>query len=97
MREVEGASKANGIYGLDPEIIEREAAEAPFRRFRLIAYGTLALAAVLLGGVSVAGLAGVESVRELGRNLPNPILDAAVLGIAFYLWVEEVGITPPVR
>ena len=81
---------AKGIYGLDREIVEREAAEAPFRRFRLIAYGVVALAAVVLGGVSVAGLAGVEEFSELGQNLPNPVLDAAVLGLALYLWIEEV-------
>lgn len=32
----------------------------------------------------------MDDVKELGENLPNPLLDAAVLGLAFYLWVEEV-------
>lgn len=51
----------------------------------------LALTAVALGGVSIAGLAGVEGLVELGENLPNPLLDAAVFGLAFYLWVEEAS------
>lgn len=82
--------QSKGIYGLDREIIEREAAEAPLRKTRLVAYGVFAFAALTLGCVSLAGLAGVEEVKELGENLPNPLLDAGVLGLAFYLWVEEV-------
>lgn len=81
-----------GIYGFSQEVIAREAAETPLRRARLIAYGVFGFTAVVLGGVSLAGLAGVEDVKELGQNLPNPLLDAAVLGLAFYLWVEEVSL-----
>ena len=80
-----------GIYGFDQDIVQAESAEAPFRKLRLVSYGVLALIAVVLGGVSLAGMAGVEELKELGENLPNPLLDAAVLGLAFYLWVEEVS------
>lgn len=79
-----------GIYGYDQEVVDREAAEAPFRRLRLIAYGVFAFSALVLGCVSLAGLAGVEQFKEVSQNLPNPLLDAAVVGLTFYLWVEEV-------
>lgn len=86
-----GSGEASkGIYGFDEEIIAREAVEAPFRKIRLVAYGVFAAAALALGGISAAGLAGVEEFKELGQNLPNPLIDLGVLGLSFYLWVEEV-------
>lgn len=84
-------SKEKGIYGYDQDIVDREVAEAPFRRTRLIAYGAFALTALVLGCVSLAGLAGFDQVKDLSENLPNPLLDAAVIGITFYLWVEEAS------
>lgn len=82
-----------GIYGYDQEILDREAADAPFRRLRLIAYGLFALAALILGIISLAGLAGVKEAKGISENLPNPLLDAGVLALAYYLWVEEASTT----
>lgn len=79
-----------GIYGFDKDIIEREAAEAPLRKLRLILYGLFGLSALSLGVISVAGIAGVEEVQELGQNLPNPLIDLGVIALSFYFWVEEV-------
>lgn len=36
-------------------------------------------------------MAGLEEFREASENLPNPLIDAGVVGVAFYLWVEEVS------
>lgn len=81
---------SKGIYGFDEEIIAKEALEAPFRKLRLVAFGVFAAAALGLGSISVAGLAGVENFKELAQNLPNPLIDLGVVGLSFYLWVEEV-------
>ncbi|CAN0176157.1 unnamed protein product [Ectocarpus sp. 12 AP-2014] len=35
-------------------------------------------------------MAGIDEFREVSENLPNPLIDAGVIGAAFYLWVEEV-------
>ena len=38
----------------------------------------------------MAGMAGLDEFKEVSENLPNPLVDAGVVGCAFYLWVEEV-------
>eukprot|EP00903_Cladosiphon_okamuranus_P008616 g8263.t1 len=80
----------SGIYGLAREIIEKEEAQAPFRRLRLISYAIPAFIAVFLAGISLAGMAGLDEFKEVSENLPNPLVDAGIVGGAFYLWVEEV-------
>ncbi|CAN0010472.1 unnamed protein product [Pylaiella littoralis] len=79
-----------GIYGLAREIVEKEEAEAPFRRMRLIGYAVPAFIAIFLAGISLAGMAGIEEFQEVSENLPNPLIDAGIVGGAFYFWVEEV-------
>lgn len=80
-----------GIYGYDKDIIDREAAEAPLRKLRLILYGLFGFSALSLGAISIAGIAGVEQVQELAQNLPNPLIDLGVVTLSFYFWVEEVS------
>lgn len=41
-------------------------------------------------------MAGIDEFKEVSENLPNPLIDAGVVGAAFYLWVEEVGFTTAV-
>lgn len=48
--------------------------------------------AIFLAGISLAGMAGLEEFQEVSENLPNPLIDAGVIGGAFYLWVEEVSV-----
>lgn len=49
--------------------------------------------AIFLAGISFAGMAGLDEFREASENLPNPLIDAGVVGVAFYLWVEEVSLS----
>eukprot|EP00752_Nemacystus_decipiens_P005651 g5114.t1 len=79
-----------GIYGFAREIVEKEEAQAPFRRLRLIGYAVPAFIAIFLAGISLGGMAGLDEFKEVSENLPNPLIDAGVVGVAFYLWVEEV-------
>ncbi|CAM9130205.1 unnamed protein product, partial [Scytosiphon promiscuus] len=88
--DAQGGTDTKGIYGFAREIVEQEAAEAPFRRLRLIGYAVPAFIAVFLAGISLAGMAGLDEFTEASENLPNPLIDAGVVGVAFYLWVEEV-------
>ncbi|CAM9378741.1 unnamed protein product [Choristocarpus tenellus] len=79
-----------GIYGFEQEVVDREIEGAPFRKVRLVTFGIFAATAMVLGGLSLAGMAGVDGVKDLSENLPNPLLDLGVLGTTYYLWVEEV-------
>lgn len=47
--------------------------------------------AIFLAGISLAGMAGLEEFQEVSENLPNPLIDAGIVGGAFYFWVEEVS------
>lgn len=38
-------------------------------------------------------MAGLDEFKEVSENLPNPLIDAGVVGVAFYLWVEEVSLS----
>lgn len=49
--------------------------------------------AIFLAGISLAGMAGLDEFKEVSENLPNPLIDAGVVGVAFYLWVEEVSLS----
>lgn len=83
----EGVSRSSeGIDGL--EVIEREAAKDPLRTLRLITYAVFGLSA--FWAISVTGMAGVEQVQEPGRNLPDPLVDLAIIVLSFFFWVEEV-------
>ncbi len=53
--------------------------------------------AIFLAGISLAGMAGLNEFKEVSENLPNPLVDAGVIGVAFYLWVEEVNRTVVLR
>ncbi|CAM9888749.1 unnamed protein product [Ectocarpus fasciculatus] len=88
--EAKGGKDAAGIYGFAREIVEKEEASAPFRRLRLIGYAVPAFIAIFLAGISLGGMAGIDEFKEVSENLPNPLIDAGVVGSAFYLWVEEV-------
>ncbi|CAM9125968.1 unnamed protein product [Ectocarpus sp. 6 AP-2014] len=88
--EAKGGKDAAGIYGFAREIIEKEEASAPFRRLRLIGFAVPAFIAIFLAGISLGGMAGIDEFKEVSENLPNPLIDAGVVGAAFYLWVEEV-------
>lgn len=48
--------------------------------------------AIFLAGISLAGMAGLDEFKEVSENLPNPLIDTGVVGVAFYLWVEEVSL-----
>lgn len=71
-----------------PEVIEGEAAEDPQKTLRLIAYAFVGLSA--FWAISVTGMAGVEQVQEPSRNLPDPLIDLAIILLSFFFWVTEV-------
>jgi hypothetical protein len=83
---------SKGIYGYDLEVVQREEAEAPYRGARRIAVGITTVIAAACGAVSIAGLLGVEQAKQLSEtlSLPNPLLDAGVLAIGWYIFVEDV-------
>eukprot|EP00611_Tribonema_gayanum_P026190 TRINITY_DN615_c0_g1_i6.p1 TRINITY_DN615_c0_g1~~TRINITY_DN615_c0_g1_i6.p1 ORF type:complete len:220 (+),score=53.48 TRINITY_DN615_c0_g1_i6:492-1151(+) len=68
--------------------------QAPFRGTRLQIIAITAALAVICGATSVLGLVGVDSARELSErlSLPNPLLDAGVLAVAWYIYVEDVKV-----
>ncbi|KAG5179603.1 hypothetical protein JKP88DRAFT_264153 [Tribonema minus] len=68
--------------------------QAPFRGTRLQIIAITAALAVICGATSVLGLVGVDSARELTErlSLPNPLLDAGVLAVAWYIYVEDVKV-----
>jgi hypothetical protein len=84
--------KSKGIYGYDLEVVQREEAEAPYRGARRIGVGITTVIAAACGAVSIAGLLGVDQAKQLSDtlNLPNPLLDAGVLAIGWYIFVEDV-------
>eukprot|EP00953_Heterococcus_sp_UTEX-ZZ885_P022924 12642-Heterococcus_DN1.PRE.2 len=86
------AEKSKGIYGYNLEVVQREEAEAPYRGARRIGVGIITVIAAACGAVSIAGLLGVEQAKQLSEtlSLPNPLLDAGVLAIGWYIFVEDV-------
>jgi hypothetical protein len=86
------AEKSKGIYGYNLEVVQREEAEAPYRGARRIGVGITTVIAAACGAVSIAGLLGVEQAKQSSEtlSLPNPLLDAGVLAIGWYIFVEDV-------